>query len=131
MAASARQYVADFLLVGTELRFYVEAMSAAGNGPAGDDPTTPKGRPDIEVTQRNGMVRLVARTITESSNWNATLPVVVTGPGGVREEFTIKLTGQHNTGTDLFRYPGAKGDEVTVSLDPNGYEPITKTIIWK
>ncbi|WP_410651318.1 fibronectin type III domain-containing protein [Amycolatopsis sp. cmx-4-54] len=128
--ASARQHVADFLLVGTELRFYVEAMSAAGNGPAGDDPTIPEGRPDIEVTQRNGMVRLVARTITESANWNATLPVVVTGPGW-EKEFTIKLTGQHNTGTDLVRYPGAKGDRVTVTLYTKVYGEIVKTITWK
>ncbi len=131
VAASARRYVADFLLVGTELRFYVEAVSAAGNGPAGDDPTIPEGQPAIEVTQRNGMVRLVARTITETANWNATLPVVATGPGGWRQETTIKLTGQHNSGTDLFPYPGAKGDQITVTLDPEVYNPLAKTITWK
>jgi Fibronectin type III domain len=131
VGASARQHVADFLLVGTELRFYVEAMSAAGNGPAGDDPTIPEGRPDIEVTQRNGMVRLVARTITENANWNATLPVTITGPGGWSHKTTIKLTGQHNTGTNLIRYPGAKGDQVTVTLDPEVYDPISETITWK
>lgn len=131
VAASARQYVADFLLVGTELRFYVRAMSAAGDGPAGDDPTTPKGRPDIEVTQQNGMVRLVARTITDNENWNATLRVVVTGPGNWRREVMIKLTGQHNTGTNLLHYPGAKGDRVTVTLEPKVYSAISKTITWK
>lgn len=128
--ASARQHVADFLLVGTELRFYVQAKSAAGNGPTGDDPTIPEGRPEIEVTQQNGMVRLVARTITDNENWNATLRVRVTGPGW-EDETEIKLTGQHNTGTNLLRYPGAKGDQVTVTLYPKGYDPISETITWK
>jgi hypothetical protein len=133
-AASARQYVADFLLVGTELRFYVEAVSAAGNGPAGDDPTTPKGQPDIELTQRNGMLRVVLRTITDNENWNSEVRVVAHSPDNPewKPEKTVKLTGQHNPGADLFRYPGAKGDRVYVTMHPKAYSSQnSNTITWK